>query len=263
MYVVASGLFLINTHAEFSDSISCDTVGLFSRSVDDLSLLAELFRLNDDVPPPKQPLDLSTAKFGFVKTHVWPKAAPGVQSAWETAKRLLKEAGATVEEVELPSDFDNMPAWHRDIIHMEGQTSFLGEYLTSPDLLDPWVKHHAANENKTTRKAQLEAYDNVARLRHVMDSIAAKYTALITPSVTDEAPVMEEPRRFTGDMAFNTMWTILHQPVLNVPGFVGPNGMPIGLSLVTPRYSEQALLYTAQAVSNVFANGGWELKERN
>lgn len=235
-------------------------MGLYSRSVDDLAILTEVFRLKDDIPPPSQPLDLKTAKFGFVKTHVWPKAKPAVIDAWEKAKQLLVEAGAEVEEVDLPAEFDSMGEWHRNILHMEGQSAFLGDYLTSPDQLDPWVTKHVVNDTATTRREHIDSYDNIARLRPVIDSIAARYTALITPSVAEEAPVTEEPLRFTGDASFNLMWTVLHLPVLNVPGFMGPNGMPVGLSMVTPRYTEQKLLHTAQEVSKVFVQGGWTLK---
>ena len=138
---------------------------------------------------------------------------------------------------------------------MEGQSSFLGDYLKTPDQLDPWVKKHVENDTSTTRREQLDSYDNIARLRPVIDSIASKYTVLVTPSVTDEAPILEEPLRFTGDASFNLMWTVLHTPVLNVPGFLGPSGLPIGLSLVAGRYRDQHLLSCGRAVAEVFADG--------
>ncbi|WVR08414.1 hypothetical protein IAU60_005469 [Kwoniella sp. DSM 27419] len=241
-------------------SLTCDTVGLYARSVADLELLCDVFRLKDDVTPPPAPLDLSGAKFGLVKTYQWHKATPALHAVWDQAKSLLTAAGAEVEEVELPEVFDNMGRWHRNILHMEGQSSFLNDYLRAPELLDPWVITHAANEGNTTRREHLESLDQIAALRPVIDDIASKYTALITPSVTGEAPVMEEPLRFTGDASFCLMWTVLHLPVVNVPGFVGPSGMPIGLSVVAPRYHEQDLLRTSQAVSEVFAKGGWEPK---
>lgn len=224
-----------------------------ARSVPDLELLSETFRLVDDQPPATGPLDLSQCSFGFVKTHVWPKASPAVIDICERAKLLLVEAGAQVEDVDLPEDFDNLGVWHRNILHMEGQSSFLGDYLKAPELLDPWVKKHVENDTATTRREQLDSYDNIARLRPVIDSIASKYSALVTPSVTDEPPLIEEPLRFTGDASFNLMWTVLHTPVLNVPGFVGPNGLPIGLSLVSGRYRDQHLLRCGQAVSYAFA----------
>jgi amidase len=214
-----------------------------------------VFRLVDDESPSDLPLALDQCTFGFDKTHVWPKATPAVQGIWEEAKRRLVESGAKVEEVDLPKDFDNLGTWHRNILHMEGQSSFLGDYLKTPDQLDPWVKKHVENDTGTTRKEQLESYDNIARLRPVIDSIASKYTVLITPSVTDEAPILEEPLRFTGDASFNLMWTVLHTPVLNVPGFSGSNGLPIGLSLVTGRYRDQHLLRCGKALGEIFARG--------
>lgn len=245
-----------------ADSVTCDTVGLFARTVDDLVLLTVAFRLRDDVPPPQAPLDLRTAKFGLVRTHVWPKAQPSVVAAVDKAKALLVAAGAKVEDVDLPADFSSLVTWHRDIMHMEGGSAFLGDFIRSSDALDPWIAKHVTNPTDTTRRAQLDACDNIARLRPIIDNITSNYTALIAPSATDEAPVLEEPLRFTGDSSFNSMWTVLHTPVINVPGFVGPNGMPIGLSLIGPRYHEQSLLRTAREVGVVFEAGGWILDRK-
>lgn len=224
-----------------------------ARSAADLQLLSEVFRIIDDEPLTAKPLALEQCSFGFVKTHVWPKATPAVQEVWETAKRILVGSGAKVEEVELPEDFANLGTWHRNILHMEGQSSFLGDYLQSADQLDPWVKKHVENDTGTTRREQLDSYDNIARLRPVMDSIASKYTVLITPSVTGEAPILEEPLRFTGDASFNLMWTVLHTPVLNVPAFSGPNSLPIGLSLVTGRYRDQHILKCGKTLAAIFS----------
>jgi Asp-tRNA(Asn)/Glu-tRNA(Gln) amidotransferase A subunit family amidase len=49
----------------------------------------------------------------------------------------------------------------------------------------------------------------------------------------------------------------LHTPVLNVPGFIGGNGMPIGISLIAPRYFDRHLLAVGKAVGAIFeAEGG-------
>jgi Asp-tRNA(Asn)/Glu-tRNA(Gln) amidotransferase A subunit family amidase len=57
------------------------------------------------------------------------------------------------------------------------------------------------------------------------------------------------------------MWTILQVPALNMPGFAGENGMPIGLTLVGPRYHDLRVLYVAQTIGEVFeAEGGFKLK---
>jgi len=54
------------------------------------------------------------------------------------------------------------------------------------------------------------------------------------------------------------MWTILQVPALNVPGFAGENGMPIGLTVVGPRYRDLHVLYAGNAVGKIFeAKGGF------
>lgn len=106
--------------------MTCDTLGLYARSVEDLQLLAEVFQLADDEPIPSSPFKIQGSKIAFVKTHVWPKAGPGTKNAWEKAKKLLEGKGASVEEVELPADFEKIKDWHANVLAGEGRTSFLG-----------------------------------------------------------------------------------------------------------------------------------------
>ena len=55
------------------------------------------------------------------------------------------------------------------------------------------------------------------------------------------------------------MWTILHVPCLNLPGFAGENGMPIGLTIVKPRYNDMSELHVGKAIGHIFeAGGGWQ-----
>lgn len=57
------------------------------------------------------------------------------------------------------------------------------------------------------------------------------------------------------------MWTILHCPTINVPGFVGKNDMPIGLTAVGARYCDVKLLRSAEALGKIFAaEGGFTSK---
>lgn len=110
-------------------SMTCDTLGLYARSVEDLQLLANVFQLADDESIPSQPFEIKGSKIAFVKTHVWPKAGPGGKGAWEKAKTLLEGKGAKVEEVELPAEFEKIADWHANVLAGEGRTSFLGSKL--------------------------------------------------------------------------------------------------------------------------------------
>ena len=50
-------------------------------------------------------------------------------------------------------------------------------------------------------------------------------------------------------------------PVIHVPAFAGPNGMPVGLSLIARRYCDQHLLSIAKILSGpLMSEGGWQEK---
>lgn len=106
--------------------MTCDTLGLYARSVEDLELLASVFQLADDEPLPPTSFSVKGSKIVFLKTHVWPKAGPGTRAAWEKAKELLEKEGANIEEIELPEDFAKISDWHGKVLAGEGRTSFLG-----------------------------------------------------------------------------------------------------------------------------------------
>jgi len=256
-------------------SVTCDTVGLYARSVEDLQMLSDVFRLADDEPVAKEPFDVSGAKIAFCRTHVWPKAGQGTEAAFEKARKLLEGRGAVVQDIDLPEDFASVSDWHAAVLAGEGRTSFLGreliipfgraspatlhllmhatEYLHDKDKLATFLHGHVENQGQLSRKAQLEAYDGCARLRPMWDDIASHFDAVITPSVPDVAPVGLEN---TGDASFCSTWTILQVPALNIPGFKGGNDMPIGITLVGARYRDQHVLHVGEAIGKVFETEG-------
>ncbi|KAM5386768.1 hypothetical protein ACJZ2D_000061 [Fusarium nematophilum] len=235
-----------------------DTLGWYARCVDDLVLLADVLDVQDDEENAPKFSGVKGARFAICKTTVWPFAGRGTREALSKASSLLREHGATVDEIELPAEFDSMAEWHRVVLHSEGRASFLPEYRVGRDQIDRVLVDHVENADGFTRRVQLEAIDGLAALRPKIDQIAGRYAAIITPSVPDEAPVGLES---TGSHIFCSMWTALHTPVLNVPGFKGAHDMPIGVSLVAPRYRDRHLLDVGKAVGEIFeAEGGWEPK---
>ncbi|KAL2833857.1 amidase signature domain-containing protein [Aspergillus cavernicola] len=244
-------------------SLILDTVGFYARSVEDLGVLGGVLGLKDDDDDDGGVSDRKEAgvegvaglKFGIVKTCVWPRAEEGTVSAMQKAEEILKRHGAIVEEVDLPDEFDNMPDWHAKIMAAAGRTTFLAEYRIDKSQIHESLVGHVENVNGATRAEQLAAFDGIAILRPRIDEIAGRYAALVTPSIPGEAPLGIEG---TGSAAFNSMWTALHTPVVNIPGFQGENGMPVGVSLVAPRFRDQHLLSVAKEVGDIFEKeGGW------
>ncbi|KAF6826137.1 glutamyl-tRNA amidotransferase subunit A (amidase) [Colletotrichum plurivorum] len=236
----------ISPEGQKMSSTTLDTFALMARSVADLQKLADVFVLQDDEP--SSTISLSGAKFAVVRSPVWPSAGPGTITALEQAIRILEGAGAQVEEVTLPCDFDDILEMQNQILEAEIGVAFLREYSTCPNQISNYVANIADTINTGSKRAYLRALDRVAALRPKMDEIADKYTAIITPSAVDVAP----QGRGTGSSDFNAMWTALHTPVVNIPGFRGEGGMPVGISLVASRFRDQHLLQVAKQVGPLF-----------
>ena len=225
---------------------SLDTLTWFARSVDDLSLLCDVFAIHDDAPP--QPVVLPRARFAVCRTPMWDMAGPGTQAALEVAAERLAAAGAHVTTLDLPQRFAALPGMQATIMLAEGRAAFLNLARShGPALHDDF---HARVENRTgiSRTALLQAYDMAARCRSEFDAIAAEYDAVIVPSARDEAPLFADG---PGDAVFNRMWTLLHGPSVNIPASTGATGMPVGVTLLAPRFHDRQLLAASAFAAEV------------
>lgn len=156
-------------------AVSLDTLGLYARSADDLELLCDAFRLQDDTTPDIKPI--SAMKIGICKSPAWTQETvnPSLEKVWAQAQDLLKAAGAELVELDLSPDFDGLFDVARTVMWCEARSAFLSDYLNLPELCHDDFKEHATNGKGLTRKEQLAAYDRLSRLKPVWDEIADRY----------------------------------------------------------------------------------------
>ena len=62
---------------------------------------------------------------------------------------------------------------------------------------------------------------------------------LLTPAVDGEAPM---GLAATGSPRFQALWTMLYTPTITLPTHSGPNGLPVGIQLVSPYWADRALM---------------------
>jgi Asp-tRNA(Asn)/Glu-tRNA(Gln) amidotransferase A subunit family amidase len=269
----------ISTEGQKTCTLNFDSFGFFARAVDDLQLLADVFGLHDDEP--LEDISLKEARVAFIKTPVWPKAGPGTIAAMEKTATILESHGVKVEEVFFPeefSDLESLKQMHSVVARSDAQESFLREYRMDKTKLDPEIRDLVENTFNYTRKERMQALDRYTSMRPIFDRLVANYSAIITPSVVDEAPLGLDD---FGSAAFNWFWTVrnfllivqlfltnfvqgIHMPVINIPAFIGAHGMPIGISVVTPRFRDQHVLKISKALSEpLMAEGGWKIEKPN
>lgn len=228
-------------------SPALDTLGWYGRSVDDLALVAQAFRLPGVGAIPQR--DVAGLRIGVCRTAHWDRAAPETVAAIERAAGLLAEAGAEVRDVDLPSTFDTLAEARTTIMAFETMAQFLPDYLQNHHLLHADFRNRVENAMGVTPSAYLAAMDHAAACRPRYDALFGDdLDALLTPSAPGEAPAAD-PSTTVGDPIMNVVWTTLHAPCINVPGATGPNGLPVGVTLAGPRLGEAGLLAVAKAVA--------------
>lgn len=188
-------------------AFSIDTCGLFARSMEDLQLLADVFRLPE---AQSKPVPLEEARIAFIKTPIWLLAGPGTIAAMEKAAEIMRKNGVQVEEVELPPELNDanvLRQTQKVVLHSEARSAFLMDYLLGTDgtKMSPKIRAFADNLGNFTGEELVEAVDRYAAFRSTFDKFAAKYTAVISPSAQNIAPLGIWDM---GDSSFNFLWSV-------------------------------------------------------
>jgi Asp-tRNA(Asn)/Glu-tRNA(Gln) amidotransferase A subunit family amidase len=243
IYGIKPSWSLLSREGVRMSSITLDTVGWYSRSVDDLILVGSAYRLAED----DTPVAVKGLRVGLCRSPAWDAIEPAGTAALETAAKRLGDTGAIVEELVLPAPFDRLLEAQNTIVTAEGGVSFLPEYTNAFALLAPDLR--AKVENEITREALLAAYAVADACRPVFDGMfGTSLDVVLTPSAPGEAPL---GLHTTGNAIFNRMWTLLHVPCVNIPACRGPLNLPVGVTLVGPRLTDARLLAIAKAVAPV------------
>jgi Asp-tRNA(Asn)/Glu-tRNA(Gln) amidotransferase A subunit family amidase len=229
-------------------SLTFDTIGWYARSIADLATVAELFQVIE-APLPLAPAD--TLRIAICPSPVFEHAAAETRAALARGAEILSTAGACCETLHLDARFDGLADAHETIALAETRAAFLAEYRRAGHLLDDDFKAKVENRAGVTPQQLRDAYDLAGECRAAFDRIAAGYDAILTPAAVGEAPA---GLASTGDHVFNRIWTLLHVPCVAVPGFLGPNGLPVGLQLVGRRFEDGRMLAVGGTVSQLFSD---------
>ena len=116
-----------------------DTVGLMTRSIDDLELILAVLTCRPP-PPADRAADRAAARpprIGLCRTHLWAEIDPSAAAGVEDAASRLAAAGAEVSEVELPSRFADLAALQMKLLGFETARTFAHEWRLHRDRIGP------------------------------------------------------------------------------------------------------------------------------
>ena len=231
----------INTAGLKPFSASTDTIGVFTARVRDAAwLVSELVGwpgLRSRTAPARPP------RLALCRTVQADLATPAAHAGLESAAALARKAGAQVTDCELPAGCDALWAAGMTILTAEAQQAFAFELETRPELLSTTLRELLGGE-PVPRADYLAAQRVALECRQAVREMFGQYDAVLTFSSTGEAPL---GLASTGSAVFNHPWSLLHLPCVNIPGLVGPTGLPIGVQLVGAWQADASLL----------AHAGW------
>jgi Asp-tRNA(Asn)/Glu-tRNA(Gln) amidotransferase A subunit family amidase len=224
-------------------SDSLDTIGTIARTVADCALFAAAVSGRDlgdpDVNPGTSP------RIGICRSPTWAAAAPETQALLERVTEALGRAGAPVTHRELPENFNALVDAHPIVMNSESARALGWERATHPHQISESLRERLDFGQSQTQSALENAYSVFESTQRAFPDAMDGLDILVTPAAPGEAPKGLE---WTGDPAFNFIWTSLHVPCVTVPAGTGPNGLPLGIQIVGRQGDDRAVLAWASWV---------------
>ena len=220
---------------------SLDTLGLIARSVEDIALYRDVLL---GIDPQPLPVDGRVPTIGFCRTHLWPVIEPHTQKLLEDAAQTLRKAGAVVREITLPPEFERIEDAHRWISSFEFARNFTWEIENHWEGISERLRGGRIKDGLAcTYEKYVESRNFAEKCRAGFSQVFGECDVLLAASATGEAPVGTNS---TGNVSPSAIWTTVHVPVMTIPVFKGPHGLPVGAQLVAQRNDDRKLFSAAQ-----------------
>jgi aspartyl-tRNA(Asn)/glutamyl-tRNA(Gln) amidotransferase subunit A len=256
---------IISRHGSFRGAWSQDHIGLFARTVKDITFALDPVAgydardpasVHQDAPAYAARLDTNVKgiKVGVLKKFL-DGVDPAVREAFEAAIKILAGEGCEIVDLDVPE------------ISYAAMTSMLTSSAESAGINRRWFREHyhdfvphvarglavgmaiTASEYLTAQRARHRIREAVRTTYEKVDIIAAPTTARV-------APPLSEGVRGNGDDARHASYnqsnllrfpSMLGLPGCSLPCGNNPEGLPIGMQLIGPWFADQTVLNSAAA----------------
>lgn len=226
---------------------SLDTIGFLTGNCNNLRIIFDSLRVwGNDYPISNAALsDLGRQnkpgnrpwRVAFVRTYTWENASPYAKQAMENfVKNKLSTDNIEVEEPELPRIMENTHRIHPAIYNKSLSYYFKNEY-DNPQFVSPIMKEMIADGMAETVETYKQALHDQSEIISQMDEFMKDFDVIVSLSTAGEAPPRDKVE--LPDSAL--MWTLSHLPVVSVPMFTSPNGLPFGMQIAARKYNDYLL----------------------
>lgn len=270
---------------------SLDTPGPITRTVDDAALLLSAMAGHDakestsapngfSCATPLQPIlgDGKKLRVGVIREFGDVKISDDMKTLFEKRISDLKSLGAEIVEVSIPNILDALAAYY--IIAPAEASSNLARYdgmryglrIEGRDIYDTFKKSRAAGFGDEVKRRMVigtavlssESYDvyfmQAARVRRMIaDSFNKAFTEcdlILCPSSAGTAMPLNSdlsPLEYYALDLFTVAMNLAGIPACSVPAGLATNGLPLGIQVVGPRFSDEKVLQLAKHIETAAA----------
>lgn len=231
---------LVSTRGVFPLSPSLDHVGPLCRNVTDTGLLLQAIAGYDELDAKTKP------RIGIVRRPFFDDIDPEIDNAFNEALKTLRELSIDVIEVELPPTPAAVQAPEVYAVHAK-------YFAELPERYGRWMRERLQQATEIGVVAYIEARQELDRLRRVAGDVFSQADFLVTPTspvppITIAEALEMSPSPAGERWLWNTRpFNAFGWPTISIPCGFTRAGLPIGLQIAGPNFTEARLLSFASA----------------
>lgn len=236
------GKGVLSTDGILPFSPTLDQPGVFARSVEDAGLLVAYLAHSRWTISPQISALKHAPRLVATRSPVWHLASEDQRARFARDVAGLREAGAVVDEIELPSSFNDAHKVHRSIMLYEAAAASRPLRQQYADKLSELLRKALEEGDRISVSEYERALKKQEALQRDFSRFTDDYDAVVTPPAAGEAPASRDT---TGDPSFCTIWTLLGVPAIVIPTGLGSQGMPMGMQIIGNQGESNHLLATS------------------
>ncbi len=232
---------------------SFDTVGFFTRSVEDAALILDVLAGYDPADPASsdRPVpdhvesleDDPMPRVGLVRRFFLETCGEEARAATLGVAEKLARSGAEVEEVDVRFDFEAALRAHRTIMAVETAAVHRVDFGRRPDDYSPFVRGVIEMGVLTPAVTYVQAQQVRREFTREVTKALAGVDLLLTTAADGPAP---RDLGTTGDPSYQAPWTMAGVPMITLPCGLSQEGLPLGVQLAGRVFGERGLLRAAR-----------------
>ncbi|EIE50272.1 amidase [Salipiger aestuarii] len=226
-------------------SPTLDRVGIFARSVAEISEMLAAYAVAPTTSPSDRPLRLALLPQAYLD-----QCDAATQSLIDGAVTALRATGAVVDALEDTAPFDEMMAAQMTVSGYEIPRALEWERKTHPDLLSDELRDYCEASAGISHVDYAAALETADRFRLWGTTILQQYDAFMGPAAAGLAP---EGLGWTGDPFVNRIWSLSKFPAVCLPGAAVANGLKASVQFNTATGTDARLCALAAQLEALVA----------